>query len=74
VQTQRWGAGLLKIRIVRPSVLDRDDRKDRNDHNGRQHVEQLSITGTAQATAVGLSTGTGVARVRASGMDLSPGA
>jgi hypothetical protein len=26
------GAGLLKIRAVRPSVLDRDDRKDHNDH------------------------------------------
>jgi hypothetical protein len=32
VQTQGWGAGLLKIRAVRPSVLDRDDRKDHNDH------------------------------------------
>jgi hypothetical protein len=69
------GAGLLKIRVVRPSVLDRNDRKDHNDHKGPQHAEQLSIilTGTAQARVVGLATGTSVARVRASGMDLSPG-
>jgi hypothetical protein len=68
-----WGAGPLKIRVVRPSVLDRNDRKDHNGHNGRQQVEQLSITGTAQATVVQLSTGTGVAILCASGIGLSPG-
>jgi hypothetical protein len=58
---------------VRPSVLDRNDCKNHNDHNDRQHVEQLSITGTAQATVVQLVTGTGVAILCASGIDPSPG-
>jgi hypothetical protein len=56
-------------------VLDRNDRKDHNDPNGRQHVEQVWVilTGTSQATVVGLATDSGGARGRASGMDLSPG-
>ena len=47
-------------------MLDRDDRKNPNDHDGRQHTDQLSITGTARATVVELATGTGVAIVCAS--------
>ena len=49
------------------------DRKDHNDPDGRQHVEQVWVilTGTSQATMVGL-TDSGGAR-GAPGMDLSPG-
>ena len=75
VHTQGRGAGLLKIRVVRPSVLDRNDRKDHNDPNGRQHLEQVWVilAGTAQATVVGLAKGSAGARGRASGMDPPPG-
>ena len=56
-------------------MLDRNDRKDYNDRNGRQLAEQLSVilTGTSQATVVGLARGSGGAEVRASGIVLSPG-